>query len=152
MLRPHWDIQIPLKHRESSPPQLYKDQNRSKRRRIDPEKVDRNDVDQALAVIAAAPECGNEPPTLIPTELPHFKANYVQNWGKLHSSGCPCKRSPKKWVFGEDVTLRVNNGISDTILGGTITRLKCSKCQIFLCVEGGCWRHYHHSIGVNIDR
>ena len=32
-----------------------------------------------MAVIAAAPECSDEPPTLISTELPQFKANYVQN-------------------------------------------------------------------------
>jgi hypothetical protein len=30
-------------------------------------------------VILPAPECGNEPPTLISTEMPEFKANYVQN-------------------------------------------------------------------------
>jgi hypothetical protein len=32
-----------------------------------------------LAVIAAAPECTDELPTLIPTELPQFTANYVEN-------------------------------------------------------------------------
>jgi hypothetical protein len=72
-----------LRYRESSPPQIYRDLNRPKRRRIDVEKIDRNDVDQALAVIEAAPECSDEPPTLIPTELPHFKANYV-----LNRAGC----------------------------------------------------------------
>ena len=79
MLRPRRDIQTPLRYRRSSPPQIYEDQNRPKRRKIDPKNVDRNNVDQALAVIAAAPECSDEPPTLISTELPQFKANYVQN-------------------------------------------------------------------------
>jgi hypothetical protein len=77
MLRPRRDIQTPLRYRRSSPPQIYEDQNRPKRRKIDPKKVDRNNVDQALAVIAAAPECSDKPPTLILTELPQFKANYV---------------------------------------------------------------------------
>ena len=30
-------------------------------------------------MIAPAPECSDEPPTLISTELPHFNANYVEN-------------------------------------------------------------------------
>jgi type IV secretory pathway component VirB8 len=30
-------------------------------------------------VIVAAPECTDELPTLIPTELPQFVANYVKN-------------------------------------------------------------------------
>ena len=79
MLRPQRITQIPLRYRDSSPPRLSQDNNRSKRRRIDPENVDRNDVDLALAAIAPAPECSDEPPTEIPTELPHFEANYVQN-------------------------------------------------------------------------
>jgi hypothetical protein len=41
--------------------------------------VDRNDVDQALAVITAAPEEGIELPTFIPTELPQYTVNYVEN-------------------------------------------------------------------------
>ena len=73
-------------------------------------------------------------------------------WGKLHPPGCPRKRSPKKRAFGADITMRVNNGVDETILGGSRTRMKCSKCQIHLCNEGECWRHYHRSIGVNIDR
>jgi Transposase IS4 len=32
-----------------------------------------------MAVIAPAPECSNEPPTLTPTEFFHFNANYVKN-------------------------------------------------------------------------
>ena len=78
MLRPRRDIQLPSRFREPSPPRLFQTNNQPKRRRIDPEKVDRNDVDQALAVIAAAPECSDELPTLISTELPQFAANYVE--------------------------------------------------------------------------
>ena len=79
MLRPRRITQIPLRYRSSSPPRLQQTNKRSKRRRIDPEAIDRNNVDQALAVIAAAPECSDEPPTLISKELPQFKANHVQN-------------------------------------------------------------------------
>ena len=79
MLRPRRNAQIPLRYRESSPSQSQQINKQPKRARIDPKTVDRNDVDLALAVIAPAPECTDEPPTLIPTELPHFKANYVQN-------------------------------------------------------------------------
>jgi hypothetical protein len=70
MLRPRRDTQIPLRYRSSSPPQLSRDYNEPKRRRIDLERVDRNDVDQVLAVIAPALECNGEVPTLIATELP----------------------------------------------------------------------------------
>jgi hypothetical protein len=80
MLRPRRDIQLPSRKREPSPPRLSKINSQPKRRRIDTENVDRNDVDQALAVIAAAPECSDELPTLILTELPQFTANYIQNW------------------------------------------------------------------------
>ena len=79
MLRPRRDRTIPLRYRTSSPPSSQQANNQRKRRRIDPDEVDRNDVDQALAVIAAAPECTEEPPTFIPTELPHLNANYVEN-------------------------------------------------------------------------
>ncbi|KAF7510424.1 hypothetical protein GJ744_006703 [Endocarpon pusillum] len=79
MLRPRRDTQIPLRYRDNSPPRLLQSSNQRKRRRIDPEKVDRNNVDQALAVIAPAPKCADEPPRLILTELPQFKANYVRN-------------------------------------------------------------------------
>jgi hypothetical protein len=79
MIRPRRDTQLPSRFREPSPPRLSQPSNRLKRRRIDLEKVDRNDVDQALAPIVAAPECTDELPTLIPTQLPHFKANYVEN-------------------------------------------------------------------------
>ena len=79
MERPRRATQIPLRYRQNSPPRFSRINNQPKRRRIDPENVDRNDVDQALAVIAAAPEGSDEPPILISTELPQFQANYVQN-------------------------------------------------------------------------
>jgi hypothetical protein len=79
MLRPRRDIQLPSRFREPSPSRLFQINSQLKRRRIDPEKVDRNDVDQALAVIAPAPECSDELPTLIPIELTQFAANYVEN-------------------------------------------------------------------------
>jgi Transposase IS4 len=79
MLRPRRDIQIPARCRSGSPPRLQQNNNQRKRRRINLENVDRNTVDQALAVIAPAPECSNRPPVLISTELPHFNANYVEN-------------------------------------------------------------------------
>jgi Transposase IS4 len=79
MLRPRRDTQIPLRYRTSSPPQFSRINRPLKRPKIDPENIDRNNVDQALAVIFPAPECVDEPPSLIPTELPHFKANYVSN-------------------------------------------------------------------------
>jgi hypothetical protein len=79
MLRARRDTQIPLRFRESSPSQFSSIKKQPKRPRIDPPNVDRNDVGLALAVIVPAPECRDEPPTLIPTELPQFKANYVEN-------------------------------------------------------------------------
>ncbi len=79
MLRPRRDTQIPLRYRQSSPPRLLQINNQAKRRRIDPKNVDRNNADLALAVIAPAPECSDEPPSLISIELPQFKTNYVQN-------------------------------------------------------------------------
>lgn len=79
MLRPRRDIQISLRHKKSSSPRFSQNNNRSKRRRIDPKIVDQNNVDLALAVIAPAPECTDESPTLISTELSHFDANYVEN-------------------------------------------------------------------------
>jgi hypothetical protein len=77
MVRPRRDIQIPLRCREKSPPQLLHENKQLKRRKIEPKNVDRNDVDQALTVIAAAPEYTNATPTLVSLELPQFKANYV---------------------------------------------------------------------------
>jgi hypothetical protein len=79
MIRPRRTPQIPSRYRTSSPPRPIPRNGQQKRRRIDPENIDRNDVDQALAVIAAAPKSTDELPTLIPTGLPHFEANYVQN-------------------------------------------------------------------------
>jgi hypothetical protein len=68
-------------------------------------------------------------------------------WGKSHPPGCPRKRAPKR-KFGTDI-VNGANGASAAILSGTIGHYKCSKCQIWLCVEGPCWRQYHDSIGVN---
>jgi len=79
MLRPRRAVQPPARYRESSPTRSLEDNNQRKRLRIDPAVVDRNDVDQALTVIASALESTIEPPTLISTELPHFAANYVLN-------------------------------------------------------------------------
>jgi Transposase IS4 len=95
MLRPRRDTQLPSRYREPSPSRLSKTNSHSKRRRIDPEKVDRNDVDQALAVIAAAPECTDELPTFIPTELPQFAANYVED----RSGYCPHTDLPEVGFF-----------------------------------------------------
>ena len=79
MLRPRRDTQKPSRYRSSSPPRLSSNNRQLKRPKIDVKNVDRNNVDQALAVIAPASECTDEPPTLISTELPQFEANYVQN-------------------------------------------------------------------------
>jgi hypothetical protein len=70
-------------------------------------------------------------------------------WGKLHPPGCPRKGLPKKRKFGTDITSATLNGVSEAILGGSRGYYKCSKCQVWLCIEGTCWQRYHHSIGVN---
>ena len=85
-------------------------------------------------------------------EQPREKSQGRYEWGRLHPPGCVRKRNPKKRKFGIDITTRVNNGISGTILGGSVTHSKCSKCQIFLCIEGECWQQYHGSVGVDIAR
>jgi hypothetical protein len=79
MLRPRRDAKTPLKYRSSYPSRPQKTKRPLKRSRIDPENVDRNDVDQALEVIEAAPECGGKPSIFIPTEIPQFEVNYVRN-------------------------------------------------------------------------
>jgi hypothetical protein len=79
MQRPRRDARLPSRYRLNSPPRFLQTNDLQKRRRIDIERVDRNDVDQALAVIAPALECSNEPPQLISTQLPCFDANRVQN-------------------------------------------------------------------------
>jgi hypothetical protein len=84
MIRPRRDTQLPSRYREPSPPRLFQTNKQPKRRRIDPVSVDRNDVDQALAVIKPAPECANGLPTFISIELSYFEANYVEN-----RPGCP---------------------------------------------------------------
>ena len=79
MTRPQRNIQIPLRYRSKSPPRFEQANKQPKRRRIDPVTIDRNNVDQALAVIEPVPECIKELPTLLSTELSQFEANYVQN-------------------------------------------------------------------------
>jgi hypothetical protein len=79
MQRPRRDTQVPLRYRLNSPLRLSPKKNEPKRRRIDPITIDRNDPDQALAVIAPASECGDEPLTFILIELLYFKTNYVLN-------------------------------------------------------------------------
>lgn len=68
---------IYLNGRESPPLRSLQINNRRKRPQIELENVDRNDVDQALAVIAPASDCIDEGLAWIPTELPHFKAEYI---------------------------------------------------------------------------
>jgi hypothetical protein len=84
MQRPRRETQLPSRYREPSPPRFSQINSHPKRRCIDPERVDRNDVDQALAVIAAAPEWTDGLPSLISTQLPQFVANYV-----INRPGCP---------------------------------------------------------------
>jgi hypothetical protein len=79
MQRPQRSTQLPLRYREFSPLRPLHRNSEFKRRRIDPEKIDRNDVDQALTVIVAAPKYNEEPSTLILTELPQFVSNYIEN-------------------------------------------------------------------------
>jgi hypothetical protein len=156
-------------------------------------------------VIAPAPECSDEPPTLIPMPIYYgnevlqlilstiqqlttatepscrpcvlnyyipmtrirrkknhilrpsqcfnatintYKTSPIVECGKLHPPGCPRKRSVKR-KFGTDITESTINGVIEAILGGSLTHFKCSKCQIWLCIQGSCWERYHHSIGVN---
>jgi len=113
--------------------------------------IDRNNIDQALAVIAPAPERTAEAPILISTELPHFKANYVSNragasqYTNLSELGF---LNSAKRKFGTDITEPAVNGVNEAIFGGSKTHSKCSECHIWLCVEGPCWQQYHNSIGV----
>ena len=80
MLWARRDIWIPLRYRENSPLRFETVNSWRKWPKIDPKNVDRNNVDQALIVIAAVPKCTDEGPILISTELPQFKVNYVSNW------------------------------------------------------------------------
>ena len=91
----------------------------------------------------------------LPTVDPNPAHERVQNegharceWGKRHPPGCPRKR-PKKRQFGTDITESTVNGTDDAIFGGSMTHLKCRKCQVWLCTRGQCWQRYHSSIGVN---
>jgi hypothetical protein len=79
MLRLKRNTQIPLRHRSNSPPRLSSKSNGFKRPRIDTKNVERANADQTLALIAAAPEDASKPPTLIPSEIPEFEANYVKD-------------------------------------------------------------------------
>ena len=47
----HWEILKFLRYKESSLPQSQQANNQLKKQRIDPNSVDRNNVDLALAVI-----------------------------------------------------------------------------------------------------
>lgn len=77
MLRPRRDTQIHLKVILSPQPPTLSKNNQRKRRYIDVASIERDDVDQALAPIAVAPESTDEPPSLISIELPQFEANYI---------------------------------------------------------------------------
>jgi hypothetical protein len=79
MLRLKRNTQIPLRNRSNSPPRLSSKNNGFKRPRIDTKNIERANADQALALIAAAPEDASKPPTLIPSEIPEFEANYVKD-------------------------------------------------------------------------
>ena len=58
-------------------------------------------------------------------------------WGKLYTPGRICKRAPK-CKFGTDITESAVNDVNEGISGGSKTYFKCSKCQIWLCIEGSC--------------
>jgi hypothetical protein len=95
-----------------------------------------------------------DPPLLSTTALQwHHKRTHEKGigrceWGKRYPPGCPRKRAAKR-KFGTDMTESTVNGVSTALLGGSRTHSKCSKCHVWLCVEGPCWQRYHHSIGVN---
>jgi Transposase IS4 len=100
----------------------------------------------------------NPPPSPPPSPpLPAFQRHHKRTqreglgrceWGKQHPPGSPRKRGPKR-KFGTDITESAINGASAAISRGSRTRYGCSKCRVWLCVEGSCWQRYHHSIGVN---
>jgi hypothetical protein len=104
MLRPRRDTRIPLRYRSSSPPRVHRANNELKRRKIDPERIDRNDADQALAPIAAAPEDHSEPLTSISTELPQFEANHIQNRPRCSRYFNLSELSLFKLFFSDSVT------------------------------------------------
>jgi Transposase IS4 len=111
--------------------------------------------DQLLYVNDPKPEedCSLTPPNAVLThhhKVVRTKSRGRCEWGRLHPSGCPRKKSPQKRVFGTDITANSNNSIENTILYGSVTQNRCSECQKFLCVKGPCWEQYRHLIGVNI--
>ncbi|KAF7512263.1 hypothetical protein GJ744_001831 [Endocarpon pusillum] len=61
MPRSQRNTQIPLRCRDSSPSPMSRSNNQPKRSKIDSESVDRNQVNQALAVIEAAAEDADNP-------------------------------------------------------------------------------------------
>jgi hypothetical protein len=79
MLRPQRSIRIPLRYRSSSSPRFEQNSKQPKRRRINPKTVDRNDINQILAVLIAAPEYSEALPISVLIELSYFKANYIKN-------------------------------------------------------------------------
>jgi hypothetical protein len=64
-----------------------------------------------LAVIAAAPECTNGLPSLIPTQLPQFAANYVEN-----RPGCPQYTNLSEYGF---LTLYFSDSVVEILLKET---------------------------------
>jgi hypothetical protein len=78
----------------------------------------------------------------------HEKGYRRCEWGKRYPPGCPRKRALKR-KFGTDITESTGNGASAAILGGSRTHYRCSKCLVWLCIEGPCWRQYHYSNRVN---
>jgi hypothetical protein len=79
MIWPRRDTQIPLIFREKSLSRFSQINNQPKQCNIEPENIDRNDVNLSSGVFAPAPECNGEPSTLILIELPYFNANYIKN-------------------------------------------------------------------------
>jgi hypothetical protein len=57
-------------------------------------------------------------------------------WGKSHPLGCQRKRALKRKF--ETNIVNSADGRSAAILGGSYTYYKCSKCRVWLYVEGPC--------------
>jgi Transposase IS4 len=88
------------------------------------------------------------PTTELDSDHRHIQKEFYGRceWGKTHPPGCSRKRSPKKRKFGTDITESTVNDVSNNISGGSKTHYECSRCQIWLCIEGSCWQQYHNSI------
>ena len=52
-------------------------------------------------------------------------------------SDCILKRA-LKYKFGTDITESAVNDVNESYFGGSKTYFKCSKCQIWLCIEDSC--------------